>query len=138
MTCLTPYIKVLIDINNKELIDLSCVTTRCCSSLHKQYVLALQKRDFERRTISRHKDIHWSRGSTCRTTGLTMLDFFLSVTSIKRFGKYPVIYIQSIHMIKVGTAITRMQAHYKSYDPKSFLFHERRVQKIHICQWALF
>ena len=74
--------------------------------------------------------------------GLSMLDFFLSITSMTRFGAYPIIHMQTINMVKVKTAITRMYYKYdkllKDYDPKCFLFHERRMQKMHICQWALF
>ena len=44
--------------------------------------------------------------------GLTMLDFFLSVTSVTRFGKYPVIHMQSTNMVKVKTAITRRQTYW--------------------------
>ena len=55
--------------------DLSCVETRCCSSLHKQHFFVLQKRHFERRIISKHDfiglmDLH------AELPGLTMLDFF--------------------------------------------------------------
>ena len=70
--------------------------------------------------------------------GPTMLNFFLSVTSMTRFGTCPVIYVQSTNMVKVRTAITRMQTYYKASDPKCFLLHERQMQKMYICQWALF
>ena len=70
--------------------------------------------------------------------GLTKLDFFLSVTSMTRFGVFPVIHMQSTNMVDDRAGITRMQKYYKAYDPKCFLFHERRMQEIYICQWALF
>ena len=53
--------------------------------------------------------------------GLTMLDFFLLVTSMIRLGTYPVIH--STDVVKVRTTITRMQTFYKAYDPKCSLFH---------------
>ena len=49
------------------------------------------------------------------------LDFFLLVTSMTRFGTYPVIHMQSTNMVKVRTAITRMKTCYKAYDPKCFI-----------------
>ena len=53
--------------------------------------------------------------------GLTILDFFLSVTSMTRFGTYPIIHMQSTNMVKVRTAITRMKTCSKAYDPKCFI-----------------
>ena len=70
--------------------------------------------------------------------GLTMLDFFLSVTLMTKFGTCLVIHIQSTNMVKVRTAITRMQTQFKAEDLKCFLFRERRMQKMYICQWRLF
>ena len=69
--------------------------------------------------------------------GLTMLDFF-SVTLMTRFGTYPIIHMQSPNMVEVRTVMTGMQVSYMAYDPKCFLFHERRMQKMCTCQWALF
>ena len=54
------YIKML---TYQELIGLSCVAMRCCSSLHKQHFVVLQKRHLERRIISKHEDIYWSQRS---------------------------------------------------------------------------
>ena len=70
--------------------------------------------------------------------GLTYALFFPSVNSMTRFGTYPVIHVQSTDMVKVSTAIRRMQTYHKAYDPECFLFHERRMQKMYICEWALF
>ena len=66
--------------------------------------------------------------------GLTILDFFLSVTSMTKSGTYSVIHIQSDKLVDVRSAITRMQTYYNAYDPKNFLFHERRMQKMYVCQ----
>ena len=46
--------------------------------------------------------------------------------------------MQSTNVVKVRTAITIMQTYYKAYDPKCFLFHDRQMQKMYICQWTLF
>ena len=78
------------------------------------------------------KDLH------AELAGLTMLDFCLSVTSMTRFGTYPLIHMQSTNMVKVRATITGMQTYYKAGDPKCFLFHERQMQKMYICPWALF
>ena len=73
---------------------MSCVATRCCSSLYKQYFFMLQKRHFERRIISKHKDIQCSQRSPCRTTGpnhagFSQLPRWQSLEHIKtRFGTY--------------------------------------------------
>ena len=64
-----------------------------------------------------------------RLPGLTMPDFSVSVTSMTRFGTYPVMHMQSTNMTKVRTTITRMQTYYRAYDPKCFLFHERLYRK---------
>ena len=74
------------------------------------------------------KDLH------AKLSGLRMLEFSLSVTSMTRFGTYPIIHMQSTNTVKVRTAITRMQTYYKAYDSKCFLFHAEMC----ICQLALF
>ena len=49
---------------------------------------------------------------------LTMLDFFVTVTSMTRFGVYPIIHMQSTNIVKVMTAITRMHTYCKACHPK--------------------
>ena len=62
------------------------------------------------------KDLH------AKLPDLTMLEFFLSVTLVTRFGTYPIIHMQSTNMVKVRTAIARMQTYCKAYDPNAFHF----------------
>ena len=137
--------------------DLACVTTRGCSSLHKQQFFVLQK-DTLRQESSINmtifitlKDLH------AELQRLTMLDFFLSVTnmtifitlkdlhaelprqtmldfslsdtSMIRFGTHPAIQMQSTNMVEVRTTVTGMQKYYKACDPKSFIFPEERSRK---------
>ena len=48
------------------------------------------------------------------------------------------LHVQSKNMVKVRTAITRMQMCHKVHGPKCFPYHERWMQKMYICQWVLF
>ena len=71
----------------------------------------LEKRHFAREESSVNMNIFVGlKDLRAQLLGLTMLDFFLSVTSIPRFGTYHVIHMQSTNMVKVRTAITRMQS----------------------------
>ena len=109
--------KVLIDVNIQGIDRLVLCGSKVLQQLTQATFLCSPERQFERRIISKHEDIHWSRGSPYQTTRPNHAGFFLSVTSMTRFGTYPVTHIQSTNMVKFWTAIARTQTYYKAYDP---------------------
>ena len=89
------YIKVQIDVNIQGIYKLVLTGNK-----------VLQKKHFERKIIKKNMKIFIGFTSLyTELPGLTMLYFFLLVTSMTRFGTYPVIHMQSTDMVKVSTAI---------------------------------
>ena len=127
------YIKVLIDANIQGIDRLVLWDNKGAATAYTSNISLCFGKDTSREESSANmkifvdlKDLH------AELPSLTMLDFFLSVSSMTRFGTCPVIHMQSTNMVKVRTAITRMQTYYKAHDPKCLLFRERRMQKTYI------
>ena len=124
----------------KELIGLSCGETRCCHSIRKQHFFMLQKRHFERRIISKHEDIHWSRGSLFRTTGPNHAGFFpFSYLDDKvwNISRNPHAYSQLI-WLRLGPLLQECRRITRLMFQNAFHFNERRMQKMFIWQWTSF
>ena len=89
-------------------IDLSCVATRCCSSLDKQHFLCSRKDTSREESSVNMKILFGLKDLHVELPGLTMLDFFLSISSIRRFGAYPVIHMQLGPLSQECKRITRL------------------------------
>ena len=101
------------------MIDLSCAATRCCRSLHKQHFFVLQK-DTSREESSVNRKIFISlKDLHANLPDLTMLNFFLSVISMTRFGTYPVIHMQSTNMVKCSLTCYFDEKHILKLSPLS-------------------
>ena len=75
--------------------------------------------------------------------GLTILDFFLSATSMTKLGTYPLISkAESVNLVKVKAAIIRIKTYYKTYCPKySEVYRSMDIALIMdrietICKWT--
>ena len=80
-----------------------------------------QKKHFEKESSVNKKIFIGLEDLHPELLSLIMLDFLILVTMMTRLGRCPIIHMQSTNIVKVWTAITRMQMYYQAYDPKCFL-----------------
>ena len=107
------------------------------AGLHNNIALRSRKDTLREESSVNMKIIIGLRDLHAELPSLTMLDLFLSVTSMTRFGTYPAIHMQSTNIVKLKTAFSRLQTYYKAINPKSFLFHEGRMQKMYACSMGI-